>query len=114
MSPAFIKGVADNLPEAAITFDKFHAVKIINEAVDQVRRAEQKTQGALRGTRYIWLRNPANLSERQKATLDSLPTQHLKTARAYQIRLAFQDLYEQPSTPTAYYFHIFLFVYDHI
>jgi len=83
MSPAFIKGVADNLPEAAITFDKFHAVKIINEAVDQVRRAEQKTQGALRGTRYIWLRNPANLSERQKATLESLPTQHLKTARAY-------------------------------
>ena len=101
MSPAFIKGVADNLPEAAITFDKFHAVKIINEAVDQVRRAEQKTKGLLRGTRYIWLRNPANLSERQKATLDSLPTHHLKTARAYQIRLAFQDLYAQPSTPTA-------------
>jgi len=101
MSPAFIKGVADNLPEAAVTFDKFHAVKIINDAVDQVRRAEQKTQAALRGTRYIWLRNPANLSERQKATLDSLPTQHLKTARAYQIRLAFQDLYEQPSTQTA-------------
>jgi transposase len=101
MSPAFIKGVADNLPKAAITFDKFHAVKIINDAVDQVRRAEQKTQGALRGTRYIWLRNPANLSERQKATLESLPTQHLKTARAYQIRLAFQDLYQQPSTHTA-------------
>ena len=36
MSPAFIKGVADNLPKAAVTFDKFHAVKIINEAVDQV------------------------------------------------------------------------------
>ena len=101
MSPAFIKGVADNLPKAAITFDKFHAVKIINDAVDQVRRAEQKTQDALSGTRYIWLRNPANLSERQKATLDSLPTHHLKTARAYQIRLAFQDLYEQPSIETA-------------
>ena len=49
----------------------------------------------------LWLRNPANLSERQKATLDSLPTHHLKTARAYQIRLAFQDLYQQPSTQTA-------------
>ncbi len=101
MSPAFIKGVADNLPKAAITFDKFHAVKIINEAVDQAPRAEQKTQGAPRGTRYIWLRNPANLSKRQKATLDSLPTHHLKTARAYQIRLAFQDLYLQSSTQTA-------------
>ena len=66
-----------------------------------MRRAEQKARSALSGTRYIWLGNPANLSERQKATLDSLPTRHLKTARAYQIRLAFQDLYEQPSAPRA-------------
>jgi transposase len=101
MSPAFIKGVTENLPNAAITFDKFHAVKIINDAVDQVRRAEQKRQSLLRGTRYIWLRNPANLSERQKVTLESLPTRHLKTARAYQIRLAFQELYEQPSAEAA-------------
>jgi transposase len=103
MSPAFVKGVTENLPNAAITFDKFHAVKIVNDAVDQVRRAEQKQQSVLRGTRYIWLRNPANLSERQKATLESLPTRHLKTARAYQIRLAFQDLYEQPPEAAASY-----------
>ena len=95
MSPAFVKGVAESLPDAAITFDKFHAVKIINDAVDQVRRAEQKGQNLLRGTRYIWLRNPANLSDRQRETLENLPTRHLKTARAYQIRLAFQDFYEQ-------------------
>jgi transposase len=97
MSPAFIKGVGESLPNAAITFDKFHAVKIINDAVDLVRRAEQKGQGLLRGTRYIWLRNPDTLSDRQKATLEALPTRHLKTARAYQIRLAFQDLYDQPT-----------------
>ena len=103
MSPAFIKGVAESLPEAAVTFDKFHAVKIINDAVDQVRRAEQKQQGVLRGTRYIWLRNPENLSERQRMTLENLPTRHLKTARAYQIRLAFQDVYEQPSAEAASY-----------
>jgi transposase len=103
MSPAFIKGVAESLPEAGVTFDKFHAVKIINEAVDQVRRAEQKQQDVLRGTRYIWLRNPDNLSERQRSTLEALPTRHLKTARAYQIRLAFQDLYEQPSDEAASY-----------
>ena len=95
MSPAFIKGVTESLPDAAITFDKFHAVKLINDAVDQVRRAEQKGQSLLRGTRYIWLRNPANLSDRQRKTLENLPTHHLKTARAYQIRLAFQELYEQ-------------------
>jgi len=97
MSPAFIKGIAENLPNAAITFDKFHAVKIINDAVDQVRRTEQKEQSLLRGTRYLWLRNPRTLSDRQRTTLGGLPTRHLKTARAYQIRLAFQDLYDQPS-----------------
>jgi transposase len=52
----------------------------------------------LAGTRYIWLRNPTNLSERQRATLETLPLRHLKTARAYQIRLAFQQLYDQQST----------------
>jgi transposase len=101
MSPAFIKGVAENLPEAAVTFDKFHAVKIANDAVDQVRRGEQKHQRLLKGTRYIWLRNPANLTERQRTTLDNLPTQHLKTARAYQIRLAFQELYQQDTPKQA-------------
>ena len=98
MSPAFIKGTADSLPNAAITLDKFHAVKIINDAVDQVRRTERKDHKLLAGTRYLWLRNPDRLSERQKVIFESLPMRHRKTARAYRIRLAFQELYEQPST----------------
>ena len=101
MSPAFIKGIADSLPNAAITFDKFHAVKIINDAVDQVRRTERKDHKLLAGTRYLWLRNPDRLSERQRATFESLPLRHLKTARAYRIRLAFQELYEQPTVTGA-------------
>ena len=113
MSPAFIKGVAESLPAAAVTFDKFHAVKIINDAVDQVRRAEQKQQDVLRGTRYLWLRNPDTLSERQRSTLKALPTRHLKTARAYQIRLAFQDLYEQPSDEAASYLKTWYFWATH-
>jgi transposase len=66
-----------------------------------VRRAERKAHPLLKGTRYIWLRNPENLSERQRAMLDALPTRTLKTARAYQIRLASQDLYEQDSPEQA-------------
>ena len=69
MSPAFTKGIAEHLPNADITFDKFHAVKIINDAVDKVRRAEQDEQSLLRGTRYLWLRNPQTLSARQRKTL---------------------------------------------
>lgn len=97
MSPAFIKGTADSLPKAAVTFDRFHAVKIVNQAVDQVRRAERKDHTLLAGTRYLWLRNPDNLSERQRAIFQDLPMRHLKTARAWRIRLAFQDFYEQPT-----------------
>ncbi len=43
MSPAFIKGTADSLANAAITFDKFHAVKIINDAVKKNLHAAERT-----------------------------------------------------------------------
>ena len=101
MSAAFIKGTAAHLPNANITFDKFHAVKIINDAVDLVRRAEQKDRPELKKTRYIWLKNKGNLSAAQFDTLGGLTDLNLKTARAYQIRLTFQDLYAQPSREAA-------------
>jgi transposase len=101
MSPAFIKGVADSLPEAAVTFDKFHAVKIINDAVDEVRREEQKSRPELKKTRYAWLRNESSLSTGQHEIIDSLAFSNLKTARAYRIRLAFQEFYQQPSRQDA-------------
>ena len=97
MSGAFIKGTAEHLPNAQITFDKFHAVKIVNDAVDQVRRGEQKTRPELKKTRYIWLKNSTNLTQPQQETLGNLSKSNLKTARAYQMRLTFQDLYSQPN-----------------
>ncbi len=95
MSAAFIKGVGHNLTEAQITFDKFHAVKIVNDAVDKVRRAESKTRPELKRSRYLWLKNEPNLSAEGRANLDALTRMHLKTARAYQLRLAFQEIYQQ-------------------
>jgi transposase len=95
MSPAFIKGVKENLPEAEITFDKFHVMKLINEAVDQVRREEAKTTPLLKGTRYIFLKNAANLTVKQQATREalSLSKLNLKSVRAMHIRETFQQIY---------------------
>jgi transposase len=101
MSPAFIKGTTAHLPQAEITFDKFHTVKIINEAVDEVRREEQKSRPELKRTRYAWLKNETNLSTGQHKIIDSLALSNLKTARAYQIRLTFQTFYQQPSRQDA-------------
>jgi len=99
MSPAFIKGVKDNLPTAEITFDKFHILKIINEGVDKVRREESKTNPLLKGNRYIFLKNEGNLTKKQikiKQEL-SLPSVNLKSMRALHMREAFQQIYQADS-----------------
>jgi transposase len=96
MSPAFIKGVKENLPNAEITFDKFHILKIINDAVNSVRKQEVATHNVLKGTKYIWLKNYNNLTQKQKDQLESLTmsNMNIKTIRAYNIRQAFQDIYQ--------------------
>ena len=97
MSGPFIKGVTENLTEAEITFDKFHVMKMLGDAVDKTRRAEAKARPELKGSRYVWLKNQDNLSASGKETLAALSKLHLKTARAYQLRCAFQEVYAQPS-----------------
>ncbi len=98
MSPAFIKGVKNYFPTAHLTFDKFHIMKIINAAVDEVRRQEQKERPELIRTRYIWLKNKNNLKSAQLTTLEELQVKklNLKTSRAYHIRLNFQVFFAQP------------------
>jgi len=96
MSPAYRKGAREHLPQARITFDRFHVVKLLNEAVDQVRRAERKEAPELNRTRYLWLKNRSNLSRGQQRRLEQfvLARSHLKTVQAYQMKLAFQDFWE--------------------
>jgi transposase len=97
MSPAFIKGVGEQFEDASLTFDKFHVAKLIGAAVDEVRRREQKTRPELKASRYAWLFNPENLTEEYEHLLEQLqmPKLNLKTARAYQMRLNFMELYDQ-------------------
>jgi len=99
MSPAFISGVEKQFPEAHITFDKFHVLKIINEAVDQVRREEAKERPELKGSRYLWLKNQSNLKASQAEQLGQLTIKklNLKTSRAYHIKINFQEFYHQSS-----------------
>ena len=95
MSPAFIKGVKENLPNAKITYDKFHLLKIINEAVDKVRKEEATSFGILKKTKYIFLKNNKNLTEKQSKKLAelSIPELNLKSIRALHIRENFQEIY---------------------
>ena len=99
MSPAFARGVAENLPNAAITFDRFHVIKLVNAAVDQVRRLEVRTHPILKRKRYAFLKNWDNLSDEQRAEIEALELSSLKlkTVRALHLRESFQDIYEADS-----------------
>jgi transposase len=95
MSPAYIKGIGEFLPEANITFDKFHIMKIINKAVDHVRKDEISIQPILTNARYALLKNEKNLTKNQKDKLEDLKLSklNLKSIRALHIRENFQEIY---------------------
>lgn len=93
MWPAFIGATRAALPDAdtKIAFDKFHVAKYLGDAVDKVRRAEHKNlqkQGRddLVRSKYLWLRNPSNMSRTQWHDFKSLRESTLKTARAWAIK----------------------------
>ena len=94
MWPAYLSGVEKNLPDASVTYDRYHVMTYVNKAVDEVRRQEAKANSVLKDTRYLWLKNPENLTEKQRIKLKSIKEQDLETVRAYSIRLAIQKLWE--------------------
>ena len=94
MSEAFLSGALEHLPEAEITFDRYHVKAKLSKAVDEVRRAERREHhDLLKGTRYLWLRRPSTLSDRQRDWLDELLAQPLATAKAYELMLKFDAAY---------------------
>lgn len=97
MSPAFIKGVDEHLPNARVTFDKFHVVAHASKAVDQTRRLEQKTAPDLKGLRWALLKDRDSLSSDQRADLDALIANVTtkRTARAWLYREQLRDILER-------------------
>jgi transposase len=101
LSPAFQAGVSDYLPNASQIFDRFHVVKLANDAVDQIRREDAKTNEVLKQTRYLWLSNPANLNEPKQQKLATIRAMNLPTAIAYQMKLNLLELWTLPTRDTA-------------
>ena len=85
MSPAFIKGCTQELPNARITFDKFHVVWHANAAVDKMRRIEQRRDKSLKGLRWSLLKDRSSLRSEAAADLDALIARMttVRTARAW-------------------------------
>ena len=96
----FLKAVDTKLPNAKIVHDKYHLVSHLTKAVDEVRRKEHKElkqnglEELLKGTRYTWLRNPENWTEKDELTFNTLQSQGLKVGRAWAIKETFMGIWD--------------------
>jgi transposase len=105
----YIKVIEEKAPNAVLVFDKFHIVRHLMNAVDQVRRDEIQEKGKehkelMKHTRYIWLKNPWNLTDNQKSCLSALEQLNLKINRAYLLKEAFRNFwsYSKPGWAEKY------------
>jgi transposase len=94
MSGAYISGVKQHLPNAEVTFDKFHVIAHASEAVDETRRQEQKLDPGLKGLRWVLLKDRKKLTIAQRAELDSLVRRMTssRTARAWTYREQLREI----------------------
>ena len=104
MSPSFISGVAVYFPNADIHFDRFHVVKLLNEAMDKVRQTERKEHDELKGHKYTFLKNKNNLSASKQKALSELIILYPTLGKAYRLKELFNDLWEMEDEEEATYF----------
>jgi len=98
----YVDMIKQHLPDATLVFDKFHITQHLLKAVDEVRREEahelKKTNPELlKRTRYIWLKNPENLTDKQRARLGYLEKLNLRCNRAYLLKESFRELWDYSS-----------------
>jgi transposase len=105
---AFATAVGERLPNADLVHDRFHISKYLNDAVDAVRRKESRQldkvdDKRLKGSKYLWLRNPENMDEQQKAELKKLMACEFKTGQAWALKNMFQVFWDAGSADGASY-----------
>jgi transposase len=96
MSKSFLPAIADNFPNAENIIDKFHIKKVLIDALDEVRKAEQKTvadkKSLFRGRRLFMIPE-AKASDEQAAKIAEMSKRYPKTGRAYRIVAGLDDFY---------------------
>jgi len=97
----YIAATLEAVPGAAekIAFDKFHVAMHLGEAVDRVRRQENRLlreggDDTLKGTKHLWLYHPDRLPEKHRERFDALAAKALKTSRAWMLKELAMEMWE--------------------
>lgn len=109
MNAWYLSAVMENLKDAALVFDRFHVVKLMNDKITQIRRqlfresSSPMEKKAVKGTRWILLKTPENLDESrdEKQRLDEALRLNKPLATAYCMKEDLRQLWSQPDKTTA-------------
>jgi transposase len=108
MWPPYINACRDKVPGAddKMVFDRFHIMRHVVEAVDKVRKQEHKAllkagDDTLSKSKYLWLTNPENMTDKARERFAELKTAELKTGRAWALKEALRELWSYKSTAWA-------------
>lgn len=98
----YMSMIKEYLPDAVLVFDKFHLIRHLLTAVDTVRKQEvralqQSHPDLLKGTKYVFLRNPENLTSSQRQRLGYLEKLNLRITRAYLLKEKFKQFFRYRS-----------------
>jgi transposase len=96
----YLKVIAKKAPNALNILDRFHIMRKFNEAIDEIRRGEAKLfkaanqENVLVRGRWLLLKRPGNLSDKQTVRLGDLLKLNLSSIKAYLMREDFQRFWE--------------------
>jgi transposase len=99
----YFNAVINNIPEAKIVFDRFHIFKLMNETMDEVRRALYhdevflNNRSVIKGIRWLLLKNEKNLSEEkdERRQLEQALQINKPLAEAYYLKEELGQLWVQ-------------------
>ena len=106
MSAAYAKGVGMALPNALISYDRFHVVAMAVDAMDKVRQGEMRDEQAavaqalgtadrktIKGLMWGMRKNPGAWTRAQTHAMHWLQQSSLKSARAWRLKMALREVY---------------------
>ena len=107
MSASYANVVSSMIPHAEICYDHFHVTMKVNQAVDEVRKLEQRQMAAGEDrrdffrSRFLFLYNKENVPDHRAAQFQQLKATAVKTGRAWAIKENFREIWRCPTAETA-------------
>ena len=103
MCQSYLNVIAEQLKHAVHVLDRFHIMKKMNEALDEVRRSEARRLAAdgyepvLKHSRWCLLKRPENRTDKETVKLSELLQYNLQSVRSHLSREDFQRFWEYTS-----------------